>query len=121
MVIRTLMVLGGAAVAALSSAAAVAGTVPAASHEPYASHAITAGDYSSAERILQPASYADAADPARLINMATVYARTQRVAEARQALLRVQALPDEALELDNGASYSSHKLAGVMLGRIGGN
>ncbi|MBN8818159.1 MAG: tetratricopeptide repeat protein [Sphingomonas sp.] len=117
MVIK-LLIAGGAAVAALGSSAALAQTGGATGS--YAAGAINAGQLSQAEQILQPASYTDAADPARLINIATVYARTQRKAEARAALQRVQALPAERLDLANGTSYSSHDLAKVMLARLDG-
>ncbi len=113
MVIKMLTV-GAAALMALVSTAAFA--------EPgaYAANAINSGQLVQAERILQPISYDDAADPARLINIATVYARTHRYAEARSALLRVQALPVEQLELADGANYSSHLIARTMLGRMAG-
>ena len=112
------LISGGAAFAALASSAALAGTMDAPGV--YAASAITSGQLAVAERILQPESYADAADPARLINIATVYARTQRFVEARAALARVQALPAEQLDLANGASYSSHVIAKAMLGRMTG-
>jgi thioredoxin-like negative regulator of GroEL len=116
MIIKTLILSGGAVLAALNAAAAVA-SGPAEPHA-YASEAITSGQYAAAEKILQPASFADAGDPARLINIATVYAQTSRTAEARAALERVQSLPDEALTLANGASYSSRAIAGAMLKRL---
>ncbi|MBT2187144.1 tetratricopeptide repeat protein [Sphingobium nicotianae] len=112
------IVTGGAAFAALASTAALAGTKDAPGV--YAASAITSGNLAVAERVLQPESYADAADPARLINIATVYVRTQRYSEARAALQRVQALPAEQLELSGGASYSSHAIAKAMLGRMPG-
>jgi len=115
MVLKALMV-GGAAFAALSSSVVLA-QAPADSG--YAAAAITSGQLDAAERALQPASYADAADPARLINIATVYARTQRFSEARAALARVQDLPAEQLDLANGKSYSSHVIASAMLERLG--
>ncbi len=114
MIIKAL-ILGGAAFAALSSGAALAQLN---TDEGYAANAISSGQLGEAERILKPASYADAADPARLINIATVYARTQRYADARAALERVRALPAETLELADGKSYSSHVIASAMLGRL---
>lgn len=116
MVIKFL-IAGGAAFAALASSAALADPGSASA---YGATAINAGQLAAAERILQPESFSDAADPARLVNIATVYARTQRYAEARAALTRVQALPAEQLELSDGASYSSHVIAKAMLGRIAG-
>jgi hypothetical protein len=116
MVIKFLIV-GGAALAALASGTALAQSGGATGS--YAARAIAAGDLNAAERILQPASHTDSADPARLINIATVYARTQRKAEARAALERVQALPAEPLELADGGSHSSHSVARAMLARLG--
>lgn len=113
MVIRILTACGGAALAALGASAALAQTG-------YAANAISAGQLAEAEKILQPANLADARDPARLINIASVYARTQRYAEARAALAQVQALPAEQLELADGASHSSHAIARAMLGRLDG-
>jgi Flp pilus assembly protein TadD len=115
MVIKAL-IAGCAAFAAIASGAAVAQTGGATGS--YAAGAIASGQLAHAEQILQPASLADAADPARLINLATVYARTQRRSEARAALLRVRALPAEQLDLAGGVSYSSHDLAKVMLARL---
>jgi hypothetical protein len=116
MVIKVL-IAGGAALAALGSGAlAQTGGAPGS----YAASAINSGQFTQAERILKPESQEDANDPARLINIATVYSRTQRYAEARAALQRVQALPAEHLELADGASYSSHVLAKAMLGRLDG-
>jgi len=115
MVIKVL-IAGGVALAALGSTASLAQTGGATGS--YAAAAITSGQLTQAERILKPESLTDANDPARLINIATVYSRTQRYAEARAALQRVQTLPAEHLELADGSSYSSHVLANAMLGRL---
>jgi hypothetical protein len=115
MIIKVL-IAGGAAIAALGSTVALAQTGGATGS--YAASAISSGNLTEAERVLQPASRTDAADPARLINIATVYARTQRKAEAREALMRVQSLPAEELELADGASYSSHAVARTLLARL---
>jgi hypothetical protein len=112
-----ILIAGGAAFAALASSAALAEDTSAGV---YGATAIASGQLVAAERILQPESLADAADPGRLINIATVYSRTHRYAEARAALQRVQALPAEQLELANGASYSSHAIAVAMLNRMEG-
>ncbi len=114
----SLKIAGGAAIAALASVSAVAADGPAARDGSYAGSAIASGEYVEAERMLQPASYADARDPARLINLATVYARTERFGEARAALDRVHQLPDEMLLLADGVSYSSHKVASAMIHRL---
>jgi predicted Zn-dependent protease len=108
-----ILIAGGAAAAAIASSAALADTPSA-----YAASAIRAGQLAEAERILKPVSFEDANDPARLINIATVYARTQRFAEAHAALTRVQALPAERLDLAGGSSLSSHSIAAAMLERL---
>jgi Flp pilus assembly protein TadD len=110
-----LKVVGGAAIAALASVAAVAGG-PA--ETPYASKAIASGQLAEAEQALKPASYADAQDPARLINLATVYVQTQRFDKARATLQQVNQLPDETLLLAGGVSYSSRNIAKAMLSRL---
>lgn len=117
MLIKGLMMVGGAAIAALSCTAAVAGSGTA-GHNLYGNQSIAAGRLGDAERILRPASYADANDPGRLINIATVYAQTSRFSDARRALQRVMKLPDEPLVLANGANFSSRKLAWAMLERM---
>lgn len=111
----SLKIVGGAAIAALASVAAVA-SGPA--ETPYASKAITSGQLNEAERMLKPASYADAQDPARLINLATVYMQTQRFDKARATLQQVTRLPDESLVLAGGVSYTSHNIAKAMLNRL---
>ncbi|MBO9580249.1 MAG: tetratricopeptide repeat protein [Sphingobium sp.] len=111
----SLKIAGGAAIAALASVAAVA-SGPA--ETPYASTAIASGQFNEAERMLQPASYADAQDPARLINLATIYLQAQRFDKARAMLQQVNRLPDEALVLASGASYNSHDIAKAMLHRL---
>lgn len=114
MVIKALIVGGMVSASLCASAVRAAPTAPG----DYAAAAIASGQLGEAERALRPASYADADDPARLINIATVFARTQRLADARAALARVRSLPAEQLELVNGASYSSHRIAAAMLQRL---
>lgn len=114
--IKTVLIGGVAALAALGATASYAQTGGATGS--YGANAIAAGKLSEAERALRPVSQADAADPARLINIATVYARTQRAAEAKAALLRVQALPAEELDLANGSSRSSHVIANALLASL---
>ena len=106
------LIAGGAAFAALSAGAAAAADTP------YASNAIASGQLAEAERVLKAASFADAKDPARLINLATVYLRTQRFEEARDTLKLVRQLPDESLILSGGVSYSSHGIAAAIMNRL---
>ena len=69
--------------------------------------AIAAGNYDAAERVLAPENRADAKDPARLINIGTVYVRTGRMADARAAFTSAKAAPDALLTLSNGQERSS--------------
>ena len=116
--LTTLFIAGGAAIAALSSVPAVANEGAAAKDALYAGNAKSSGRYADAENILKPASYADAKDPARLINLATVYVQTQRFDKARATLQQVRQLPDESLVLAGGVNYSSHNIANAMLNRL---
>jgi len=112
-----LLIAGGVAFSAVGSAVPSAGQSNGAPGV-YAVSAITAGEFAQAEKILQPENHEDARDPARLINIATVYARTQRYAQAREALRIVSDLPSEPLELSDGKSYSSHLIASTLLQRL---
>ncbi|WP_443970553.1 tetratricopeptide repeat protein [Sphingobium sp. CR28] len=78
-------------------------------------HSIQNGDYAAAERVLAPVSQSDASDPARLVNIAMVYARTGRLAEARDALAMVSNAPDETLTLSDGRDVSSRTVAATLL------
>ena len=78
-------------------------------------HSIQNGDYTAAERVLAPVSRDDASDPARLVNIAMVYARTGRLAEARDALAMVTQAPDETLTLSDGRDVSSRTIAANLL------
>jgi Flp pilus assembly protein TadD len=118
MSIKLTTALGGAALAALSLATAAAAKGPAASDAHYATNAIETGRYAEAEHMLRPISSVDADDPARLVNLATVYTSTGRFAQARTVLERVRKLPDESLILQGGASFSSHRIASTMLSRL---
>jgi len=85
----------------------------------YASSAIRAGDYRKAERQLIVRHYTDFNDPARLINIATIYAATGRVPQARKMLKRVSRIGNALLILDSGEVRSSKVLARLMLSRLG--
>jgi Flp pilus assembly protein TadD len=76
---------------------------------------IAVGEYSAAERILSPVSREDATDPARLINIGLVYARTGRLAEAKDAFDAARNAPDTPLMLSNDKEISSRTLAAHLL------
>ena len=94
-----LMVTGGAA-----SANVFNGAAP-----------ITHGDLRTAEReiVAQRALYPDQID--LMMNLATVYIRTGRPAEARRIWTAVAAQPDQEVVLNGGASVWSHQLAARAL------
>lgn len=85
----------------------------------YAARALRAHDFDAAERILAPVDRRDADDPGRLINLARVYAATNRRPEARQTLRLVLRLPEQKVVLDNGKVLTSTDAATEMLSRIG--
>jgi Flp pilus assembly protein TadD len=114
----SIVIIASAAIAALNAAPASASDRTVGRDVLYADQAIAAGRYAEAEQKLRASSNADAKDPARLINLATVYAQTQRLDMARAVLDRVRDLPDESLVLADGASYPSHQLAAALLDRL---
>lgn len=72
---------------------------------------IARGDYAAAERIIVREQRLFPRDTDLLINLATVYARTGRVAEARRTYALAAAQPDEALEVASDRTVSSRRLA----------
>lgn len=80
--------------------------------------AIEAGDWATAEAQLT-ASRAGDNDPARLLNLAHVYAKTGRIAEA-QALYEQVATGDDVgpFELADGTVISSREAAKRALARV---
>lgn len=80
---------------------------------------ITQGRLIAAERVLQAQSAEDARDPARLINLGLVYARTGRSMEAQAAFLAARAAPEKKLILADGRELSSRKVADEALAWLG--
>lgn len=76
---------------------------------------LASGQLQRAEHILAAQSLEDARDPARLINLGIVYARSGRMSEARVAFLTAQRVPEEALILSDGRETSSRVAAGEQL------
>ena len=72
---------------------------------------IARGDYAAAERIIVREQRLFPRDTDLLINLATVYARTGRIAEARRTYALAAAQPDEALDLTGSRTVSSRALA----------
>ncbi len=72
---------------------------------------IKAGDMAGAERVIMAQRHQFPHDADLLLNLATVYARTGRVIEARSMYQAVMAQPDEELDLLGGRVATAHALA----------
>lgn len=81
---------------------------------------IAQGDLAGAEREIAQHRRVFPNDPDLLINLAHVYARTDRQAEARQLYRAVLAREDEELSVAGGQPASAHRLASEGLRRISG-
>lgn len=79
---------------------------------------ISAGNLAGAERVLKSDEQAIVRDPARLLNLGYVYARTGRVAEARTLFGTVMRLPSEDLMLLDGRAITSRKAAKEALSAL---
>lgn len=79
---------------------------------------IRAGDYAAAERIIVAERRNAAKDTDLMLNLATVYARTDRIEQARAMYLAVLELPDDEMDLSGAQTMSSHDLARVGLSRL---
>ncbi len=100
-------------VALLGSALAVMGIASSANAQDaqYAHAAITAGNLSSAERSLERETRAGSREPEVLLNLAAVYAMTQRPTEARDLYQRVLETRDASLVMSSSQVASSHDVA----------
>lgn len=99
--------------ALLGSALAVMGIATSANAQDaqYAHAAITAGNLSSAERALERETRAGSREPEVLLNLAAVYAMTQRSTEARDLYVRVLNAKDASLVMPSSQVASSHDVA----------
>lgn len=102
-----LLVLAGLALPGLAQAQGFSGA-----------ERITQGDLTGAEREIARQRQLFPNDPDLLINLAHVYARTERTAEARALYRTVLTQPDEELTLRGGTAMSAHSLAHEGLRRI---
>ncbi|WP_375428274.1 tetratricopeptide repeat protein [uncultured Sphingomonas sp.] len=80
--------------------------------------AIAAGDLAAAERILVAERRIFPSRPELLLNLAAIYGRTGRTAEASTLYARVLKLPATMLDLPSGREASSHALATVALAAV---
>lgn len=78
---------------------------------------IAGGDLAAAEREIGEQRRVFPNDPDLLINLAHIYARTDRLAEARRLYRVVLDRPDEDLVLADGRSAPAHALASEGLRR----
>ena len=83
-----------------------------------AAKAITAGDFETARRKLEPMRVFGENDPARLINLGNAYAGLGRMAQAREAYRAARSAPELTLILANGTEESSREVANRALGRL---
>ncbi|WP_343518268.1 tetratricopeptide repeat protein [Sphingomonas sp.] len=79
--------------------------------DPYAKVAIQNGDYELAERKLLAEQKIFPAKPEVLLNLAAIYARTGRHAEARAIYNRVLELDPVAMDVADGQVAASHLVA----------
>lgn len=77
----------------------------------YAHAAITAGHLSSAERTLEREIRAGSREPEVLLNLAAVYAITQRPSAARELYQRVLDAKDTSLVMPSSQVAGSHDVA----------
>lgn len=102
----------GVASALLASASATGATPT-----DYGYDLIKAKQLAAAETELHTRRAKEPDEPSVLINLAYVYAKTGRAADAATLYERVLALPDVLLALGNGKPRWSHALANKGLGR----
>lgn len=83
-----------------------------------ASSAIEQGDFAGAERILLQELRIHPGRPELLLNLATVYSRTGRQAEARALYRQVLAQSDVLMDLSADRTAGSHAVAVAGLRRL---
>lgn len=79
---------------------------------------IARGDYVAAERVILEQQRLFPRDADLLINLAYVYARTGRQAEARRLYQQVTAQPDEMLDMSGQRTVRAHRVAAAGLQRL---
>lgn len=100
----------------VASLAAVATTAPAQTRkDPLAAQAISRGEFVQAEQRLNAERRIYPHRPEVLLNLAAVYARTGRAAEARALYQDVLSREDIVMDLSTDRSASSHFIANTGL------
>lgn len=102
-VIASLVVAAPLALSPVAQAEKLAG--------PYAHATIQRGDYATAERKLRAEARVFPNKPEVLLNLAAIYAKTGRPAEARALYNRVLALQPVAMDVVDGQVAPSHLIA----------
>ena len=100
-----------------ASAAMIGGAAHAQDANPYGYDQIAAKNLKAAETRLIAQRAAEPDEPSVLLNLAYVYKKTNRVAEARDLYDAVLAQPDVLMALGSGKPAWSHALAMKGLGR----
>lgn len=103
-------IMGGVAVAAMA--------VPATAQVRTGFTAISTGSLAEAERVLTRERAMFPQRPELMLNLAAVYARTDRAAQARALYADVLDREPVAMELANGSVETSHQLARRGLSQI---
>lgn len=98
--------------------APLAFAVPASAQDRVASVAIEQGDFSSAEQTLLQELRIHPGRPELLLNLATVYAKTGRQAQAKSLYRQVLAQSDVLMDLSADRTAGSHAVAMAGLRRI---
>ncbi|KQM63503.1 hypothetical protein ASE75_13135 [Sphingomonas sp. Leaf17] len=101
-------------------ALALVATTPALAGERTGFTAIASGDLAKAERMLTAERRIYPQRPELMLNLAAVYAKTNRSAEARALYTAVLDRPAVAMDLPNGMVLSSHAVASTGLNRLPG-
>lgn len=109
---RTLLIAGAMLALPLTAAAQDRG-------DRYAHAAIERGDYVAAERQLKREARVSPNRPEVLLNLAAVYAKTQRDDEARELYQRVLASDDVRMAQKADRVAGSHRIAQVGLAQLG--
>lgn len=106
-------------VAAAAAVAALAVAAPVHAKDRNGFQAIAAQDYTKAERRLQAERRIFPNKPELMLNLAAVYLKTGRSAEARALYAQVLDQPAVEMDMPSGRVLSSHAVAELALGSIG--
>ena len=103
----------------IASLVAAASALPALAADRTGFHAITAGDYATAEQTLTAERRIFPSRPELMINLATVYARTGRASQAASLYREALQADDVEMAMPDGDVASSRTIAQRGLDRLG--